>query len=441
MPTNTVSGSIAVPIGARIGFGVPDTADQEPTGPSILVSDGDPNGTIDAPIGTLALDATTPALWQNTDGATAWAPAGGGSLAVFARSLYVNNGMTVASPDGSIAAPFPTIQAALDAAGPPADILDQFLPYNIIVQTGIYDEDLAVPPYRAVNLLAVGGPVAVQDFSGTVPRDLVVHLTGPPPPQPPGPFNPIENRIGIIGTHPEGLFSFSGSVVLLSDAGGGNIEDVSLNTVYAVVQGRGAGNPGINATGFLGGGEATLTLTDSEIFTDDSGDIGVPVIAGPTGPPGDPLNRVLVWRKGDRVRLESRAASNTVAIQAGSYGQLHLVQFDGDLIFTNDDGPGGGIVDDSSGLPGMFQCGFSNGSTFTGTGFPAGRDFQADGSTARNAAGRLTLTPPATLSLLDSGDAAQNSYTPAIVANWSGVAPTDVADALDRIAALIGPIP
>jgi hypothetical protein len=71
VPTNTVSGSIAVPLGARIGFGVPDTAGEEPTGPSILVVDGDPNG-IEAPKGTLALDPTTPALWQNTDGGTTW---------------------------------------------------------------------------------------------------------------------------------------------------------------------------------------------------------------------------------------------------------------------------------------------------------------------------------------------------------------------------------
>jgi hypothetical protein len=32
-------------------------------------------------------------------------------------------------------------------------------------------------------------------------------------------------------------------------------------------------------------------------------------------------------------------------------------------------------------------------------------------------------------------------YTPAILANWSNVTPTSVANALDRIAAAIGPIP
>jgi len=38
-------------------------------------------------------------------------------------------------------------------------------------------------------------------------------------------------------------------------------------------------------------------------------------------------------------------------------------------------------------------------------------------------------------------DAARMNYTPTTVANWSGVAPTSVANALDRIAAKITPIP
>jgi hypothetical protein len=38
-------------------------------------------------------------------------------------------------------------------------------------------------------------------------------------------------------------------------------------------------------------------------------------------------------------------------------------------------------------------------------------------------------------------EALQVQYTPAVLANWSGVAPTSVANALDRIAAKVGPIP
>lgn len=39
------------------------------------------------------------------------------------------------------------------------------------------------------------------------------------------------------------------------------------------------------------------------------------------------------------------------------------------------------------------------------------------------------------------GKATQVDYQPAVLADWSGVAPTSVANALDRIAAKIGPIP
>jgi hypothetical protein len=38
-------------------------------------------------------------------------------------------------------------------------------------------------------------------------------------------------------------------------------------------------------------------------------------------------------------------------------------------------------------------------------------------------------------------EASQDTYTPSAVANWSSVAPTSVANALDRIAAHLGPIP
>lgn len=42
---------------------------------------------------------------------------------------------------------------------------------------------------------------------------------------------------------------------------------------------------------------------------------------------------------------------------------------------------------------------------------------------------------------MKSAQAANVNYTPAIVGNWSGTAPTSVANALDRIAAHVGPIP
>jgi hypothetical protein len=129
MPTNTVSGSIAVPLGARIGFGVPDTADQEPTGPSIIATDGDPNGTVQAPKGTLALDSAGPSLWQNDAGGLVWTlvagGGGGGGQPVLLLGLdsAVNPSPVVAPPPSAASgtatvftAPL-TLPASMDVGG------------------------------------------------------------------------------------------------------------------------------------------------------------------------------------------------------------------------------------------------------------------------------------------------------------------------------------
>lgn len=56
-----------------------------------------------------------------------------------------------------------------------------------------------------------------------------------------------------------------------------------------------------------------------------------------------------------------------------------------------------------------------------------------------------TVVTPQTVATINGpffeAQAAQMQYSPVTPANWSGVAPTSVAGALDRIAAKIGPIP
>ena len=51
----------------------------------------------------------------------------------------------------------------------------------------------------------------------------------------------------------------------------------------------------------------------------------------------------------------------------------------------------------------------------------------------------ITLLNSAPTPVLDT-PATSMAYAPAVVANWSGTAPTSVANALDRIAAALGPI-
>jgi hypothetical protein len=73
---------------------------------------------------------------------------------------------------------------------------------------------------------------------------------------------------------------------------------------------------------------------------------------------------------------------------------------------------------------------FANATLGTGT-----IDFEYDSDT------NLFFPQAGTIAFLPQGKAANTTYTPANLANWSGVAPTNVADALDRIAAKITPIP
>lgn len=49
-------------------------------------------------------------------------------------------------------------------------------------------------------------------------------------------------------------------------------------------------------------------------------------------------------------------------------------------------------------------------------------------------------TESAASSTEEAGTADGTSYTPAVAADWTGTAPTTVQEALDRIAAALGPI-
>lgn len=96
---NKIGGNVVIPIDEHFGFGVPDTADAS-TGPRVLAVDGDPNG-LPVPVGSMALDFTTPAIWQATNAIGAWAIVGGAApvISVFGRvgAVVANGGDYAAS--------------------------------------------------------------------------------------------------------------------------------------------------------------------------------------------------------------------------------------------------------------------------------------------------------------------------------------------------------
>jgi hypothetical protein len=74
------NGNIVVGSENSMGFGIsPDPQVLEATGPQLLTVLGDPNGSVIAPRGSVALQRDTAALWQNQDGISTWEAIGGGS--------------------------------------------------------------------------------------------------------------------------------------------------------------------------------------------------------------------------------------------------------------------------------------------------------------------------------------------------------------------------
>ena len=113
--------------------------------------------------------------------------------------------------------------------------------------------------------------------------------------------------------------------------------------------------------------------------------------------------------------------------------------YNGDVYFTNSTlsnlivtrSPGAimDVYGYNSSVTGVLQIFGTNGS------FTATTDFFPIKS-------NLTFGPGVSYSSLTLvNDAYGLAYTPSVVGNWSGIAPSSVADALDRVAAMIGPIP
>jgi len=75
MQTNKVDGNLIVPDTGTIGFGFPADNDTESTGPRFGGSQGNPNGSVEAPLGSLIIDSDSGAWYKNINGGTGWVQA------------------------------------------------------------------------------------------------------------------------------------------------------------------------------------------------------------------------------------------------------------------------------------------------------------------------------------------------------------------------------
>ena len=280
-------------------------------------------------------------------------------LSPFVRTYWVNGAMPQPSgfsADGSQSAPFLTIQEALDAAGPAVDFNDQIVPYTILIAGGFYDENLVVPETRSVNFVALETVLLGDGVPASVPRTVTIPNTVLP-------FVAVAQSV---------TFSSVGDVVTSFFVSGGIIASSTVNGDIVVLLRRcsvqGPTNPSVDARTFTGGGQLQLKAYDTLFFSTDAGATGIPCIEGAVG--GDSFRiRELV-----RCRLESKSVGPVaVSVFAGKYDRVFDTQFDGDLVFT----AVGNIIDNSSGMPGFYQCGFGGASSdFSGA---AAGDFLLDG--------------------------------------------------------------
>jgi len=278
-------------------------------------------------------------------------------------ALWVNSNISppIANPTGTFDAPFATIQAALDEAGVPTSATDQLTPWTIFVVGGAYDQDLVIPPYRSVNIIALGLVIlGLSSISRTVTIDL-----------PAGAPFPGAVVIGISDLGAPDVFKFACDQIIATSADSQDLE-LQLTGVNC----RGATAPGIDASGLTGGGEGFLYLDRSAIFSQDPSDLGIYAILGPDDT-ATPTRRALVMARLTESVIESKAATpaNQSAIYASLYAHIESCRVNGNVTFTGDDG--NGALDPNASHPsGWYDCKF-NPTAMTWTGTLAG-DFWLD---------------------------------------------------------------
>lgn len=104
-----------------------------------------------------------------------------GQTGVISRTLWVDSDKLLSNPDGSMGAPYSTIQEALDHIGPPADNAETREHWTIFIAPGFYDEDITVPESRIISLIGLGfwslGDASARYFdTSTTPRSITVNL-------------------------------------------------------------------------------------------------------------------------------------------------------------------------------------------------------------------------------------------------------------------------
>ena len=305
--------------------------------------------------------------------------------------LYVDQNSQAVSPDGSIAAPFLTISAALSAIGNATSEAEQQEGWRIIVAAGYYDENLSLPDLRNI----------------TIDCEPLTYLTDPT----------FTSERLVVMTQTRASLSANRQIdfkiknlyitanVRISQYIDGNT-DCDFTFEGCVFADPNAFTPSIDCDRWETD-QLRLNLIDCEFIGSNPQNVTTAV--------------------GQDVAIASAVRTNFNAeIYAQGYGLFSVCTFAADLTF---DAPAGATSMAALKRPiGFYNCKFENPVQFNST--QAG-DFKVDDVTWASAQTNVTVNAPATVENLS------DAFYDADPANWAAPAPDSISSAIDRLAAFV----
>ena len=313
--------------------------------------------------------------------------------------LWVNADYTGTS-NGSVNAPYTSIQDALPAIGPSSSVADEQEGWEVNVGPGFYDENLVIPENRNIAIRAEGLAV-LSDTALATTRSITLSQTV-------APSWPVTKYVVV-----EGLF-MSGSITLTSVNAGGNVEFTTrrldwINSAYA--------GACVDATGWVAGPILRFYMDSCRLVT-----AGADAIISNTTHVGADVALAQVVR-----------CDIDKDITIGGYSQLQLCRFAGKHSYK----AASAVITSNAVYPqGYISCSWDTPATATIDAQSAG-DFRVDGMSFRKSEGITFVGSVAFTS--DPYQGMSNPYLPLTGASWaaSTVDQQNMKKAIDRLATAV----
>ncbi len=356
-------------------------------------------------------------LSTNTDpGVAQWVDAAviGGSITPITGLMFVDATYSgAAPPDGSIAAPFPTIQGALNAIGDASTVAEQFEGWRVLVSGNFYDEDLIIPQRRNIKIDCSPGVILGDAFPPTTARKITIQQTL-------APLGAIES----YGIKINNLIMFDGIELISGGAAAVPTTELFLEGVTQV-GGFGGTIAGIDGSAYTVG-SSPIELRDCLIR--DCGGTGFCFDNGAAG-----TSRVY-W-------AYAQSTGFSDAVRSLAYGQTLSCNFeDGDITFSDQS-----AIGNTDRPTGFYDSEFNTG------GAPRTWTMNGGGQIAElDSVSWNTLSDPnwtfVTTTIQSKSDQYFAGNTPAGDPTWAAGGDNTTSNAIDRIAGALagllgGPIP